>query len=191
MASNKTSYPRLTPSGSGHSSCFQSTLPSGVRKAKVQLELNLDRNVQTILLYSPPAFHPLWAPFLCLDLARSSLFIHIGFLAILPGYTFVGMKVSWTWNINQIFCFPFPSPPHLFRSGPYLLGLMQADLGRAEVRFPEACFSPSSFLKKKKAFNCKINSIVWFCIKYGCVFCHWWHSSAAVQIKCLDCSWWK
>jgi len=46
-------------------------------------------------------FHPLYASFLCLNLAGSSLFIHTDLLAFLPDFVFVGMEISWAHKRNS------------------------------------------------------------------------------------------
>lgn len=52
-------------------------------------------------------FHPLYAFFLSLSLAKSSVFIRAGLLAFLPDFAFVVMELSWAWrrwslNIQEV-----------------------------------------------------------------------------------------
>lgn len=101
-------------------------------------------------------FHPLFASFLCLSLARSSLLIHAGLLAFLPAFVFDGMESSLTrmkwsftmkWNYHSGPSFLGPS----FPLRPHLLQLFWTDLWRCQSLFSQnpwlwACFSPSFLL---------------------------------------------
>lgn len=64
-------------------------------------------------------FHPLFASFLSLSLARNSLFIHAGLLDISSAFVFDGMEPSLTWGKPSIFIrflgLSFPPRPHLLR----------------------------------------------------------------------------
>lgn len=142
MASNKTSYPQLTPSGSSHSPCFQSTSRSGVRKAKVQVEFNLDRDAQTMFQYLPQVSTIRGLPF-C--------------VWVEPGAPYSSTWASWQfypaihlleWKSHELGIltryFTCPSP-HLPTSS--VQGLISWDSCKQEegkIYSPEACFSPSS-----------------------------------------------
>lgn len=87
-------------------------------------------------------FHPLFASFLSLSLARNSLFIHAGLLDISSAFVFDGMEPSLTWGKPSIFIrflgLSFPPRPHLLR-------LFWADSEDAEVCSHKICHCELAF----------------------------------------------
>ena len=84
-------------------------------------------DAQTVFLYSPqvtcPCFHYLYPLFLCLSLAKSSLFIHTGLLAFLPDFVAVQIEFFWAWrrcslDINHLSWTPLPSKVLSHRTPP-------------------------------------------------------------------------